>query len=239
MWSYHRAVTAPLGTSSVAGDLADYLRRLIHSGELSEGDRLPPERELSARFGVARVSVREALRTLHEAGYLVVRRGGGAGTYVAALDKPYAAWLAQMRERTGEMDAILDLRIAVEGHAAYLAATKRSKTQLRALRPTLDSLADAESHSTFRSADNQFHLGVLAAARSPRLERVAVEARGSFFIPTDTLIYTDQIIDSVKAHAAILDALDARDPEAARTAMTDHIEETRAHTHKLLRGQPL
>lgn len=230
---------ARLATTTVAEDLADYLRRLIHAGELSEGDQLPPERELAARFGVARVSVREAIRTLHDDGYLTVRRGGGAGTYVAALDMPYAAWLAHMQERTGELDAILDLRIAVEGHAAHLAATRRSKKDLQELRAALSSLADAASHTTFRSADNRFHIGVLAAARSQKLEKVAVDARGAFFIPTDSLIYTDQINDSHKGHAAVLDAIEAREPEAARTAMTDHIEDTRAHVHKLLRGQPL
>jgi DNA-binding FadR family transcriptional regulator len=232
-------MTGRFPTATVAGDLADYLRRLIHSGQLSEGDRLPPERQLAATFGVARVSVREAIRTLQEDGYLAVRRGGGAGTYVAALDRPYATWLRQMRHRTGELDAILDLRIAVEGHAAQLAAERRSNTDLQELRTALELLADASSHTTFRSADNRFHLGVLTAARSPRLEQVALEARGSFFVPTDSLIYTDQINESHKGHAAVLDAIHAREPEAARAAMADHIEDTRAHVHKLLRGQPL
>ena len=228
-----------LAPTSVAGDLADHLRRLIHSGELSEGDRLPAERDLAATFGVARISVREALRALHDGGYLTVRRGGGGGTFVAALDRPYADWLAQMRQRTGELDAILDLRVAVEGHAAYLAALHRNKTDLTMLRSALESLIDAKSHAGFRSADNQFHIGVLAAARSPRLEQIGVAARGEFFVPTDSLIYTDQVNDSHKGHAAVLDAIDAHEPEVARTAMADHIEDTRTHIHKLLRGQQL
>src|SRR5258708_36505858 len=145
-------MSGKLATTSVAGDLAGHLRRLIHSGELSEGDRLPAERDLAASFGVARISVREALRALHSDGYLTVRRGGGGGTFVAALDHPYATWLAQMRHRTGELDAILDLRIAVEGPAPRLAPPRRNKNDLNQLRFAPNSPAGPEPHTRFRSA---------------------------------------------------------------------------------------
>src|SRR5260370_3532143 len=117
-------------TPTVAEDVADRVRRLIHDGALSAGDKLPGERDLAADLGVARVSVREAIRLLTESGYLTVRRGAGGGTFVARLASPYEAWLEQMRERAGQMDAILDVRIAVEGHAAFLAATPRSSAEL-------------------------------------------------------------------------------------------------------------
>lgn len=227
------------GTSTVAGDVAGHLRRLIHSGELSAGDRLPPERELAGSLGVARVSVREAIKTLQESGYLTVRHGGQGGTFVAALDVPYAQWLEQMRERAGELDAILDLRVAVEGHAAYLAALHRTKSDVEILRRALDALAGSQSRGSFRLADSQFHVGVAAAARSPRLEDTAIAARGEFFVPADTLIFHEQIETSVTGHAAVLDAIQAREPEAARTAMIDHIEDTRTHFHRVVRGQSL
>ena len=91
----------------------------------------------------------------------------------------------------------------------------------------------------FRLADSQFHAGVVAAARSPRLEEIASQARGEFFVPTDTLVFDEQIEASVTGHAAVLEALQGRDADAARAAMADHIEDTRSHLHWLLRGNPL
>jgi GntR family transcriptional repressor for pyruvate dehydrogenase complex len=228
-----------LGTSTVAGDFADHLRRLIHSGHLSAGDRLPAERELATEFGIARVSVREAIKVLQEAGYLTVRRGGQGGTFVAPLDAPYSAWLELMRERAGELDAILDLRVAVESHTAHLAALRRSNADIELLRRTLDPLAGSYTRSSFRLADSQFHVGVAAAAHSPRLEETVITARGEFFLPTDTLIFQEQVEPSLTGHTAVLSAIEAREPELAAAAMINHIEETRSHFHRVLRGQAL
>lgn len=228
-----------LGTSSVSGDVADHVRRLIHSGDLSPGDRLPAERELAAELGTARVSVREAIKNLNQAGYLTVRRGNRGGTFVAALDEPYSAWLERMRDRGGELDAILDLRVAVEGHAAYLAALRRSNADIGMLRDTVSSLAESQTRGSFRLADSQFHVGVTSAARSSRIAETAMAARGDFFLPTDTLIFHEQIEVSVNGHAAVLSAIESQDASGARDAMTDHIEDTRSHFHRVLRGQLL
>jgi GntR family transcriptional regulator, transcriptional repressor for pyruvate dehydrogenase complex len=226
-------------TPTVAEDVADRLRRLIHAGALSAGDRLPAERDLAADLGVARVSVREAMRLLAAGGYIMVRRGANGGTFVAGLDLPYQAWLEHMRGRAGELDAILDLRVAVEGHAAYLAAQRRSNADLQALRRTIREMEDSSTRTGFRLADSQFHAGVVAAARSPRLEDIVGQARGEFFVPTDTLVFDEQIEASATGHAAVLRALETCDPDQARAAMADHIQDTRSHLHWLLRGNPL
>ena len=228
-----------IATPTVAEDVANHIRRLIHDGALSAGDRLPGERDLAAGLGVGRVSVREAIRLLASGGYVTVRRGAGGGTFVAGLDMPYEAWLAQMRSRAGELDAILDLRIALEGHASFLAAQRGSGTELGALRATLTDMEQAATRSAFRLADSRFHAMVAAAARSSRLAELVAEARGEFFVPADTLDFEEQIEESVTGHAAVLRALAGRDAGLARTAMANHIEDTRAHVHRVLRGDRL
>ncbi len=228
-----------LATPTVAEDVADRIRRLIHDGALSAGDRLPGERELAGELGVGRVSVREAIRLLTEAGYLTVRRGALGGTFVTGLDSPYEAWLERMRTRVGELDSILDLRIALEGHAACLAAHRRSNPELEALQNTIAEMAGSSTRPSFRLADSQFHSLVAAAARSSRLADAIAEARGEFFVPADRLVFEEQIDASVTGHTAILRAIAHQHAEAARAAMTGHIEETRAHVHRVLRGDRL
>ncbi|MGH3327699.1 MAG: FadR/GntR family transcriptional regulator, partial [Streptomycetales bacterium] len=105
-----RVVTSMTLTQGVA----EYLRSLIHRGELGPGDRLPAERELAERLGVARVSLREAIRILQDGGYVEVRRGARGGTFVTELRRPVEDWRARMREHTGEIDDIIDFRTALE-----------------------------------------------------------------------------------------------------------------------------
>jgi DNA-binding FadR family transcriptional regulator len=226
-------------TPTVAEDVADRIRRLIHDGALSAGDKLPAERDLAAELGVARVSVREAIRQLADNGYITVRRGSRGGTFIARLDMPYQAWLEQMRSRAGDLDAILDMRVALEGHAAYLAAGRRSTAELDALKRTISEMEQSSTRTRFRLADSRFHAAVAAAARSPRLAELIATARGEFFIPADTLVFNEQIEVSASGHTSVLQALARQDPENARTAMARHIEDTREHVHRVLRGDPL
>ena len=177
----------------MAEDVANRIRRLIHDGALSAGDRLPGERDLAADLGVGRVSVREAIRVLADAGYLTVRRGDAGGTFVTGLDSPYEAWLERMRSRMRELDSILDLRIALEGHAASLAAHRRSNAELRSLRQNIAQMRQSSTRRSFRLADSQFHAMMATAARSSRLSEVIAQARGEFFVPADTLLFKEQV----------------------------------------------
>ncbi len=104
------------------------------------------------------------------------------------------------------------------------------------------SVSDMEGSSTrpgFRLADSHFHAGIVTASRSPRLEEVVAQARGEFFVPTDALAFEEQIEVSVQGHEEVLSAVIAKDAEAARTAMGDHIEDTRVHFHRVLKGKSL
>ncbi|MDQ3342889.1 MAG: GntR family transcriptional regulator, partial [Actinomycetota bacterium] len=66
-------VFRPISPGRISELIVDQMRQLILGGELSTGDRLPPERELAERFGVSRVTVRDALRTLEAQGLLEIR----------------------------------------------------------------------------------------------------------------------------------------------------------------------
>src|SRR4051812_18778171 len=110
----NRMVTSVTLTQGVA----EHLRSLIHRGEVGPGDRLPAERELADQLGVARISLREALKILQDDGYVEVRRGAKGGTFVTELNQPVARWRARMRKKSGEIDDIIDFRIALECHTA-------------------------------------------------------------------------------------------------------------------------
>src|SRR5688500_1958208 len=89
--------------------VADQLRRRILGGELAEGERLPVEEELTAQFGVARTTLREALRVLESEGLIAIRRGRGGGPFVTHPDLgpislALAASLQLQGASVGELD---------------------------------------------------------------------------------------------------------------------------------------
>lgn len=207
--------------------VAEHIRGMIHRGELGPGDRLPPERELAEELGVARASLRAAIKSLEARGYVMVRRGSHGGTFVTELSRPFSEWRDHVRNQRGEIDEIIDFRIALEQHAARLAAQRRDRTDLAQLRGAIETMDGSDSRAVFRLSDSQFHTGVARASRNTRLQAGIDQARGALFSPHDLLEYVEPVEESVRDHREIYEAVRAKDGEAASRLMAAHIERTR------------
>ncbi|TXI59014.1 MAG: FadR family transcriptional regulator [Mycolicibacterium mageritense] len=226
-----------LGAPTVTADIARRLRARIRAGELGPGDRLPAERDLAKQMGVGRVSIREALRLLQAGGYVEVRRGATGGTFVTQLDRPYRNWLSEMRSGVGEITEILDLRIGLEGQAARLAASRRTDAELEVMAAAIDEMSSSHSRVSFRNSDARFHGALAQAARNQRLESAIAGARGEMFAPLDELVYTEIVESSRAGHLAVYEAVRDGDPERARRAMEEHLEQTRHELELLIFGK--
>ncbi|WP_165913120.1 FadR/GntR family transcriptional regulator [Tamaricihabitans halophyticus] len=227
-----RVVTSMTLTQGVA----EHLRSLIHRGEVGPGDRLPAERELAEQLGVARISLREAIKQLQDDGYVEVRRGAHGGTFVTELHRPVENWRARMREQSGEIDDIIDFRIALECHSARLAASRRNRADLAKLRSAIRNLDQVDGRAAFRLTDSQFHGGLARAARSMRLENAVHSARGELFSPHDLLVYVEPVEETKADHQAIYGAVRDADPDAAEILMREHIERTREQLRVIVFG---
>jgi GntR family transcriptional regulator, transcriptional repressor for pyruvate dehydrogenase complex len=223
-----------VGAVSVPQRVAEYIKGLIRRGELSPGDRLPPERELAESLGVARVSLREARKQLQDSGYLSVRRGKHGGTFVTALSQPLAEWRREMIDQAGELGDMTTMRVAVETHGALLAATQRTQQDLEAMENAIRVQATAQNRAEFRSADALFHEAVARAAGSLRLEVAIRHARSEFFSPADMLSHPEPVEEDQRQHRAIYEAIRDGDPQRASTAMREHIENTRTEIRRIL-----
>jgi GntR family transcriptional repressor for pyruvate dehydrogenase complex len=219
---------------SVPQGVAGYIKGLIRRGELSPGDRLPPERQLAESLGVARVSLREAFKQLQEEGYIVARRGKSGGNFVTALSQPLAEWRRGMLERAEELDDLTTMRVAVECHAATLAASRRTQKDLDAMLAAIRQQASAANRTEFRLADALFHDAVAKAAGSRRLEEAIRRARGEFFSPADMLDHPDPVEEDQRQHQRVFEAIRDGDPARAHEAMQDHIENTRHEIRRIL-----
>lgn len=216
--------------------VAEHLRDLIHRGEFGPGDRLPPEREFAERLGVARISLREAIKSLQADGYVEVRRGPRGGTFVTELRRPAQAWRARMREQAGEIDAIIDFRVALETQTARLAARRRTSADLEAMRTAITTLVGTGGRSAFRLADSRFHGALAAAARNTRLESAVHAARSELFSPYDGLDYVEPVEENRHDHQAIYEAVRDGDTVASADLMRVHLEHARMQLREIVFG---
>ena len=221
---------APLHTPPAYAAVVDRLRRAIALGVVLPGDRLPPERTLSERLGVSRVTVREALRILQGEGVLITRRGSG-GTVVSAAARGGKSFGG---DYVAEVTQVFEFRVAVESTAARLAAERSGVHDLDLLEECQLKLRASTDVDTFRRADSEFHLSVARMSHNAMLERSIEDARAAAFSWLDRRQFTVFHDSSIRGHAAIIDAIAHGDGTAAAAAMTAHIEEARGEVLEAL-----
>jgi GntR family transcriptional repressor for pyruvate dehydrogenase complex len=224
----------PIDFAAAYEVVAERIRRAIHIGTYLPGDKLPPERMMAQQLGVSRATLREAIRVLEGEGYVISRRGARGGILVLDQAENEERIRPLLAERLPEIEEIFDYRTAVEGAAARLAADRRTDEDLAILQRAYDVIAADRETRRFRAADNAFHLAVADAARN-RLMRQAIEdARAEMWVPIDRLI-SRVFLTANRHHRQILDAIRARDPDAAQQAVVDHLETARRDLRRSLR----
>jgi GntR family transcriptional regulator, transcriptional repressor for pyruvate dehydrogenase complex len=231
------AAGGALGRSRPA-DLAEHLRAQIHSGVLGPGDRLPNERDLAAALGVGRITVREAIRTLVQDGYVVSKRGNSGGTFVSDLTAAQQAWTEKVRRDPDWAVDLIEYRKAVEIRAAELAAHRASEVDLAEMTAAIEQGTTPATRSAFRAADHLFHVAMASASGSTRLVDATVQARGELFVPVDLLPFDDHYAQTREEHGRILEAIRAHDPAAARRAVEEHLDGSlRDFMHMVVHGR--
>jgi len=201
------------------------IRAAIEGGELKSGDRLEPERELAARYGVSRPSIRSGLKTLAGMGVVQIRRG--AGTFITAgppaLGSGQLDFLAALHGITRKQlfESRLTLEVSVAGFAAERATADHLVTIGDETVAMFASLDDADA---FLSHDIRFHRAIAAAAGNPALSAM-VEMVSSMFqqVRQRTIRWASDLHVAAAEHRAIYQAIRAHDPERARSAMATHL----------------
>ncbi len=240
---YNERVSSSVSPVSTSAAVASHLRDRIHLGEFSPGDRLPPQRELAESLGVSRVSVGGGLKLLVEDGYIEIQRGSAGGAFVTELSQPAEAWRRRLRNQRGELDDLVDFRIAVESRIAYLAALRSTRADLARMRAAIRqmrAIANAsENHHAFRLADAEFHAALARGGRNVRLDRAIRDARNEMFIPYDMLSFDEPREAVLADHRSIYEAIREGDPSSAARLMAEHIQRTRDQLLSFVAEGPL
>lgn len=204
------------------------MQRLLQSirlGVIPPGERLPPERDLAGMLGVSRDTVREAISTLADAGYVVSRRGRYGGTFVVEelpqgqLSGTEAVVTAEEVEDVTILRRVLEIGAAREAAARDLTSVERS-----ALVQALEACTNC-ADGDHRRLDSRLHLLIAETSGSPSLVPLAANIRTRVNALLEAIpVLEPNILHSSKQHTVIVSAILAGRPEAAAEAMAEHLE---------------
>jgi GntR family uxuAB operon transcriptional repressor len=210
-----------------SADVATLLRREITGGTLQPRDRLPPERVLAERYGVARGTVREALTRLARDGMVEIKPG--SGTYVVYEGQERANSIIQ-HARPLEL---IDARFALEPHICRLAVLHAQPKDFERAEALLAEMeASVQDPARFSDADTEFHT-LLAEATGNSLiiwilSEVSAVRNQEQWSHMRALTLSPEVIRNYNAqHRGIVDAIRSREPERAATLMKAHLETAR------------
>lgn len=212
--SSHDQIAAILGTEILRG---------VHR----PGDNMPAEQDLIARFQVSRTVMREVMKTLAAKGLVVSKTRIGTRVrdplHWNYFDVDVLVWRVRVGLDDEFMRSLTEVRRALEPAAAALAAQRRTSTDLAHLRDYVREMGHTgHSRQSFAEADLDFHLAIGIASGNPLLRSMAsvIEAAlaASYAVSSPVDDASNHEI-TVNSHAAIVDAIEARDAQGAATAM--------------------
>jgi GntR family transcriptional repressor for pyruvate dehydrogenase complex len=215
----------PVRRVNLSEEVADQLVSRILQGKLTFGEKLPPERDLARMLDVGRPTIREAIKALSVIGLVDVRPG--EGTFIVDRHLDFVAkafsWTLLLDARTAV--ELTDVRTAIECQQARLAARRATEAETAALREIIGRMETAPDPEALFRVDLEFHLAISRAAANVALERLLVASRSLLrqWILLASSGSKQSIPALVAEHRAIVDAIEARDEEAADRAMRLHV----------------
>lgn len=238
--SQRLSLVMPVYTSSRSGSFMrlrqegrtdEVVRRLMEAIDLglyAEGQQLPSESELAVQFGVATVTLREALAHLRQRGVIETRRGRNGGSFIcASVEMPAEMLFDRLRElSTIELRDFGDEHAAISGAAARLAAQRSTPEHHRQLQRYIELLGSALTRRERRQADARFHIEVAAASQSIRLTHAEIRLQGELgellWLPLEEQAPVARV---QQAHQAILDAIVNNDATLAGALAEAHVSQ--------------
>lgn len=229
----------------LAERLVAELRSQVISGELSPGQKLPTESRLTETYGVSRTVVREAIAALAADGLVKPRQG--AGVFVVEHSaSAFSAISAEVGSKISHALNVLEVRLGIEIESAALAAERRNSAQEAVM---YEAYYEFDRMLAARQAtgrmDFAFHRAIAVATNNPFYVEV-LDALGSRTIPcdvtspwgTESILTVEYQEGLQREHFAILKAISAQDPQAARDAMRHHLGQSQKRYHDRLAGRP-
>jgi GntR family transcriptional repressor for pyruvate dehydrogenase complex len=240
--SQSKVVFTPIKSRRAFEEVANQIKQMIFQGIFNPGDKLPPESELAAQFGVGRQSIREALRILELSGFISTQKGGGGGSVIKdAISATISRlFLDACHMEKIPLEELTQARVEIERVVLRHAVLNADEADLKALRDNLrEARGKSDANKVIVAENIQFHM-LMAEASKNKLFVIVVQAitgavrhfmaqlKPDPKMDDDEAWYNDQIMRSRKTlayHEAIVDAMEVQDVEKATDALERHLRE--------------
>ena len=216
------------GAVSLADRVAEVLSDEITSGRLSPGERLPTEIQLVKQLGVSRTVIREAVSRLRNAGLVEPRQG--AGVFVLAPRVQPLDLSVEAQRTKASVLQIVEVRQAIEGEAAALAATRATPEDIRRIRAALEAIdADVRGGGDGVDADLAFHQSIGGSTGNLVLAETlryigSLMRNGMRVTRANEARRADFTAQVRREHRNLVEAIELHDPDLARAVARQHME---------------
>jgi GntR family transcriptional regulator, transcriptional repressor for pyruvate dehydrogenase complex len=222
-------IEEPVRVPRAYEQLAEILRDRIQAGALREGERLPSEQSLARQAGVSRSTVREALRTLQEAGW--IERASPRVMVVSGHDDAPAhrELRAVMRRRNVTFRHLHDALMVLDPELTRLATERVTESDLRALRDNLDAQQRHLEHfAEWSRLDDELHMMIAEMSGNPALI-VARAPTSQLLLPVLYRFMRSKALTvaALRYHHRVMAEIEARDPGLAAAVMRRHVNDFR------------
>ena len=220
--------------------VAEQLSGLITGGSIKPGERLPSERVLAEKLGVSRPTIREAMIALEISGVIEIRTGSG----IYATQKQYQQTQPEIGDKGVGPFEILETRFIIESEACALAAARISSEQIRELKQAVKEMEEEETRAdASEKADWKFHSIIAEASQNTAIIGIVNwlwELRNQSELSTGFMerLRAEGVHPSIEDHRKIILALEQRNPEKARAAMRNHIDNATAAAATYFEQEP-
>lgn len=210
--------------------VADDIEGAILSGTYPSDSKLPSEQELAKEYGVSRNVVREALKRLKERGLVFIRTG--SGTYVSQpTTKPVSDGLHRLLVYSSNSISVAhfyEIRRMIEPDVASLAALHATPEDFEAIKAAYDRMQrNQENRQAWTEADLEFHLAIAGATKNPLIQSILNPLNEPLMKVIEAGLEQPSGAEAgLRAHRRIMAAIEARQPDEARRAMLDHLEDS-------------
>ena len=220
-------VFKPLKTRRAFDEVADRVRGMIESGELQVGDRLPAERELSRQLNVSRTVLREALRTLENAGLLELRPGKGGGAFISAAREQAVSDSLSDLLRLGNVSLaqLTEARAWIEEVVVRVACERAQESDFLALEENVrmaEMLFSQDRMMEKLDTNIEFH-NVLARATQNPVMLMMTQTLGNVMRSFGRRLGAETTRSVVRSRSRFIELMRARDAEGAVAEMHEHL----------------
>jgi DNA-binding FadR family transcriptional regulator len=228
---------SPVSVGRVSQVIVEQIRVLVRDGRLKPGDRLPSERDLCERFGVSRVTVREALRVLEAGGLVEIRVGARGGAFVTSpnsdkLGSNFADLLSLSPVTAFE---VTEARKVFELGILPLVIERATDDDVAELFDLVDRADMAQRHESYTMAHSAaFHTRVAACTHNAAIEMIVQSFHGPLLMSLREAQTVAPLMGrkGVREHRKYVEAIRDRDVDTARKVMTDHLDRTAARVQQ-------